>query len=157
MNLTPLFEAQAQLDARITDEPKLQERCLALLVEIGEAANDEQRSWKFWKKHNDPKGSLLEELVDCLHFILSIGNHIGVPRHYHFEEPAERNRNIQDAWLSMFRNAAHLAYFTKRAPWHDTFTAYVHLVYSLGFKWYDVEEAYYAKNRENFARQERGY
>lgn len=107
MNLTKLFETQKILRDRINyNEPdRFNKLILALLVELGECAN-EQRSWKFWSKDQQPrtyeptgvcfkcdegeeenctcnngiafKNPLLEEYVDKLHFILEVGIEIGV-------------------------------------------------------------------------------
>ena len=50
---------------------------LALLVEIGELAN-ETRSFKFWSvKPASEKKIILEEFVDGIHFILSLGIECG--------------------------------------------------------------------------------
>src|SRR5690606_16674705 len=102
MNLEKLFQMQKELDARILAEHPIQEgenrlakKILALLVELGELAN-EWRGFKFWSEDQVPrtrvlvnrttddigfkyigpehiKNPLLEEYVDCLHFLLSIG------------------------------------------------------------------------------------
>jgi dimeric dUTPase (all-alpha-NTP-PPase superfamily) len=91
MNLTKLFETQKVLRDRIGyNEPdRFEKLILALLVEIGECAN-EYRAWKFWSQDQEPrtrildkensridktvyKNPLLEEYVDGLHFLLEIG------------------------------------------------------------------------------------
>src|SRR5690554_4282011 len=90
MNLSKLFELQRQLDARIEKEhprqdgeDRLAKKILALMVELGELAN-EWRGFKFWSEDQEPRtelwddrlrfhNPLLEEYVDCLHFLLSIG------------------------------------------------------------------------------------
>lgn len=114
MNLTKLFEAQRLLDERIEQEHprtekenRLKDKCLALLVELGECAN-EQRTWKFWSQNRNPVtksirptfgtnvdgtqhqsfvecNPLLEEYIDVLHFALSIGNEIDFPKNIHKE------------------------------------------------------------------------
>lgn len=80
MNLAKLYEAQAKLDADIIEKKGLQgkkllpNKILALNVELGELAQEVQGEWKYWKEHttrDDVK--VLDELVDCLHFALSIG------------------------------------------------------------------------------------
>src|SRR5690625_410126 len=59
MNLNELFNIQAKLDERIEKEHGLEgqdlldKKILALQVELGELAN-EQRSWKFWSKDQEP-------------------------------------------------------------------------------------------------------
>ena len=79
MILKELFELQRKLDQRIIVNHNLQEdfllkkKILALQVEIGELAN-ETRCFKYWsKKGPSEKSIILEEYVDCIHFILSIG------------------------------------------------------------------------------------
>lgn len=60
MELTKLFEVQRKLDAEIAqkhprkpDEDRLEKRVLALLVELGECAN-EWRGFKFWSNRQTP-------------------------------------------------------------------------------------------------------
>jgi dimeric dUTPase (all-alpha-NTP-PPase superfamily) len=56
MNLEKLFETQKVLRDRINyqGEDRFNKLVLALLVELGECAN-EQRSWKFWSKDQEPR------------------------------------------------------------------------------------------------------
>src|SRR5690606_4443541 len=105
LNLSPLFDMQRKLDEHILDEhPELKGqdnldwKIIALQVELGECAN-EWRGFKKWSNDQKPRTNepyhtyevfkgeqvpsveyrnpLLEEYVDCLHFILSIGLEIG--------------------------------------------------------------------------------
>src|SRR5690606_41690289 len=79
-SLNRLMELQKELDKQIIEGRGLQGRgllpmrVLALQVEIAELAQEVSDAWKFWKspKPRDQK-KVLEELVDCLHFLLSIG------------------------------------------------------------------------------------
>ncbi|MCE4052005.1 dUTP diphosphatase [Bacillus sp. Au-Bac7] len=99
MNLTKLFETQQLLRDKIGYEgqDRLEKLILALLVEVGECAN-EWRGFKFWSKNQEPRTSmntcehcnrlgrkgcigcygklyknpLLEEYVDGLHFVLEL-------------------------------------------------------------------------------------
>jgi dimeric dUTPase (all-alpha-NTP-PPase superfamily) len=111
MNLAKLYEAQKKLDEHIEKEhprqdgeDRLAKKVLALLVEIGELAN-EARFFKFWSHDQNPrmkqpiycrkcdgdgcykcndkgivgyKNPLLEEFVDGLHFFLSIGLELNI-------------------------------------------------------------------------------
>src|SRR5690625_1795201 len=122
MDLQKLFKAQRELDNRIVKEKELEgqdlldKKILALLVELGELAN-EWRGFKFWSDNQKPNTSsykcsecgfvreenidcpladehyeftmdhfnpLLEEYVDCLHFIMSIGNDLNINEHQSF-------------------------------------------------------------------------
>ena len=91
MHLQKLYAMQNELDKFIVDKnfngigdempvvdsnskDFLNERILALFVEVGEFANA-TRSFKYWsKKPPESKERLLDEYVDMLHFYLSIGN-----------------------------------------------------------------------------------
>ncbi|MEG2909687.1 MAG: dUTP diphosphatase, partial [Erysipelotrichaceae bacterium] len=74
-----LYEMQDKLDQRIFDEhgitriETMNRRMLALLIEIGELAN-ETRCFKFWSnKGASSKDVILEEYADGIHFLLSLG------------------------------------------------------------------------------------
>src|SRR5690606_38322929 len=60
MNLSKLFKIQKQLDERIVREKGLEgqdlldKKILALMVELGELAN-EWRGFKFWSKDQEPR------------------------------------------------------------------------------------------------------
>jgi len=69
MDLSKLFKAQKELDDHINKakglegQDLLDKKILALLVELGELANEE-RSWKFWSENREPsKGRLVG--IEC--------------------------------------------------------------------------------------------
>ena len=78
MNLQQLFTMQKELDDFIEQTQNIQqdvfqEKGLALLVELAELAN-ETRCFKFWStKGPSAREVILEEYVDSIHFILSLG------------------------------------------------------------------------------------
>lgn len=83
MNTITLFKMQKALDSHIESQHGLQNedlferKVLALLVEIGELAN-ETRCFKFWSvKPSSERNVILEEFVDGVHFILSLGIECG--------------------------------------------------------------------------------
>src|SRR5699024_11734252 len=83
MNWNELYEMQRKLDMYIEENHSLvkegifPKKLLALLVELGELAN-ETRCFKFWStKPPSQKQVILEEYVDVLHFILSLGLEAG--------------------------------------------------------------------------------
>lgn len=173
MNLTKLFEMQRELDERIIKEKGLEgqdllpQKILALQVELGECAN-EWRGFKFWSKDQQPRYEkktiafadpggpfehvsypLLEEYIDCLHFILSIGN---IHKITQFDD------------LELIEESITF-YFTKllRVEWESKVSymvavpAFLKLGEMLGFTWDQIEEAYMSKNRINHDRQSTGY
>lgn len=203
MNLKNLFETQAALDEHIMQEhpelrwqDNLDWKLLALQVELGECAN-EWRGFKKWSKDQEPRTAfegicecphcdgfcsnnddqprnyVLEEYVDCLHFILTIGLEIGctpatcdetltVPNSditnqfiYLMEEPFKIKQNLR--FKDMHKNKSTLALNTAFSNYHRMLGIFKGLGEMLGFTWDQVEEAYYAKNKVNHARQENGY
>ena len=67
-------------------------KMLALLVEIGELAN-ETRCFKYWSnKPASEREVILEEYVDGLHFILSIGIDLGIDKNFLFYKCAQTNK-----------------------------------------------------------------
>src|SRR5690606_41193415 len=82
INWPKLFTLQRELDERIWREHHLtgdyfSERVLALQVEVAELAN-ETRCFKYWSlKPPSERSKILEEYVDGIHFILSLGLTLG--------------------------------------------------------------------------------
>ncbi|CAM3818902.1 dUTP diphosphatase [Alkalicoccus chagannorensis] len=166
MDLKTLFAKQYELDTYIEQEKGvkaadlLEEKLLALLVETGELAN-EVRSFKFWSdKERSSDEVILEEYVDGLHFLLSIGNLLE-------QEPAEEVPVIEEAAAakeavtSAFLEISGYISLVRMEPGTETyqtlFEAYVDLAGMLGYEWADVLDAYNKKNAENYDRQQRGY
>jgi dimeric dUTPase (all-alpha-NTP-PPase superfamily) len=174
MNLSKLFEIQRQLDERIMEQhPELKGqnnldwKILALKVELGECAN-EWRGFKKWSHdqyartfrviNNKEYNPLLEEYVDCLHFILSIGLELG----YDYEtEKIEKyySEEITHHFNETFWTVCELINTETITDW-DYFYMFGHFLglgEMLGFSWEQIEEAYVAKNAVNHERQESGY
>lgn len=193
MNLTKLFEAQRVLDERIEqghprehDESRTHLKALALLVEIGEAAN-EWRGFKFWSKNQNPvttsirptfgtneDGSphqsyricnpLLEELVDCLHFVLSIGNEEefaeDISKHWFNNIVIGKflqKEDTETAFRKFFAKASDMGYQDRFIDYLDLLWAFYHVANSLGFTSAQIETAYFEKNEINHQRQQEGY
>ncbi|WP_175428363.1 dUTP diphosphatase [Bacillus solimangrovi] len=160
--LEKLYSMQRELDKRIKGEHSLQgkllfdKKILALLVEIGELAN-ETRCFKFWStKPASSDDMILEEFVDGVHFILSLGIELGL------EEEIEINESFNDISLvDQFNNIyAHVDTFRNEKSdesYQQLMTSYFSLGSSLGFTFEQIESAYHAKNEVNHERQDRGY
>ena len=107
--LNYLQEEQKKLDIFIHQQNKLEMkdtfflRKIALLVEIGEAAN-ELKSFKYWKKDkNINLEKSQEELIDCLHFFLSLANCSRIDFNEYFSPETEKNLNKNKILLTIFR------------------------------------------------------
>ncbi|MFK2824619.1 dUTP diphosphatase [Bacillus sp. B190/17] len=162
MNLSKLFHMQKALDEYIEAEHDLQnvdlfdKKILALLVELGELAN-ETRCFKFWSlKKPSERTVILEEFVDGVHFILSLGLTLSLETEASVteEEPAD---SITEQFLRI-HEAAHLFKQDKSAETYDRLlNGYFALGRLLSFSAEEVEKAYVAKNEVNYERQKQGY
>lgn len=161
MDLQKLFGIQSELDKRINKEHGLEEKnlipykILALQVELGELAN-ETRCFKFWStKEASPKEVILEEYVDCLHFILSIGLDSGF-ENIEFRSLDDSN-DIIDQFRIVFSHTVKLQQEPVRESYEELFDHFILLGNMLGFADEEVYEAYLDKNKINHQRQDEGY
>ena len=78
--LQKLLDKQKELNDRIVKErcngnaPKIQDFSRALIHEAVELEDETQ--WKWWKKKDENKDAMKEELIDIFHFWLSIANEL---------------------------------------------------------------------------------
>jgi dimeric dUTPase (all-alpha-NTP-PPase superfamily) len=173
MNLSKLFEMQRQLDEHIEKEhprepgeDRLAKKILALMVELGELAN-EWRGFKFWSNdqyartfrviNNKEYNPLLEEYVDALHFILSIGLDITEPELIELRE-IDKAETITEQFIMVFDAVRELYEFEyEHWDYESLLIRFIDLGVMLGFTWSQVEEAYMRKNAVNHERQNNGY
>jgi dimeric dUTPase (all-alpha-NTP-PPase superfamily) len=161
MDLTAWFAIQQVLDDRILQEHCLQrteiflKKILALQVEIGELAN-ETRCFKYWsRKSPSPRESVLEEFVDALHFVLSLGLDLG---HEDLELPAvSAADDLTAGFLELTAASVQLAKTQGRDEYRELFAALLAVGYGLGFSNEEIGQAYLAKNEINHQRQQEGY
>ena len=161
MQLTHLFEQQKKLDHYIeqkhdlSDKDLFEEKVLALFVELGELAN-ETRCFKFWSlKDASPKATILEEYVDGIHFLLSLGIVADAT-------PEVVDIFKQEATTTSLFNQIYRAidYFKDRRDldtYKIVFGLYLKLADQLGFTESEIIEAYQSKNDVNFKRQDQDY
>lgn len=162
LNLQQLFTMQRQLDQHIEDKHELHKedliprKLLALLVEMGELAN-ETRCFKFWSVKPPAEDTvILEEFVDGVHFILSLGIEKG------YDDLTELpNAKASDSktaqFLQVFAQVAAFEQDQSKENYVDMFVSYMTLGDMFGFSAEHIEKAYISKNEVNFKRQEQGY
>lgn len=161
MDWDKLYAMQKQLDHYIeanhdlTDTDVFQDRYLALLVELGELAN-ETRCFKFWS--NKPRNEahiVLEEFVDNIHFLLSLG----LDKGYRFtgEVPQSNITSETEQFTRIFASCARFKQDPTKQHYAEVFQQYLHLGKLLGFSESDIQEAYFRKNKINYERQDQGY
>lgn len=163
MNLQNLFIMQEKLDKNIIETHNLHNKCLfsekllALQVELAELAN-ETRCFKFWSnKGPSSKDVILEEYVDCLHFILTIGLDKGF-RYSNFNISKEdTSLDITNQFLSIYIDINDLMICTSKDQYETLLEDFLCLGVSLGFTEKDIEEGYCKKNTINHKRQATGY
>ncbi|MDD3223187.1 MAG: dUTP diphosphatase [Clostridium sp.] len=106
MNLNKLFDLQRRLDSviikehHLKDESLFSEKALALQVKLAELAN-KTRCFKYWSNEKSSANELIvEEYIDCLHFILSIG----LDKNFNDIELSDVNteNNLTDQFLDLF-------------------------------------------------------
>jgi len=161
MNLQKLFQMQDALDKRILAEhnlagiPLLRKKILSLQVELGELAN-ETRCFKFWSTKNPSSDDvILEEYVDCLHFILSIGIE------KNFEDITLNTKyvtcELSEQFLNLYINISDFVTCSSLDNYFNIFQNFLSLGENLGFSKEGIENAYLYKNNINHERQDNGY
>ncbi len=161
MDIQKLFHMQTQLDNHIEQEKKLQNenlidrKLLALLVEMGELAN-ETRCFKFWSsKPPAPFEKISEEYVDGLHFILSLGIEFGFQDIY--IEEKQSNSDVISQFLRIYGLIQQLQLERSMDAYTNLFKEYIQLGWLIGITSEQIETAYIMKNEVNYQRQEQGY
>ena len=172
--------------ATMTAEERFDKTLVALSVEIAEVANTAEH-FKFWKDNKGKvdskrfltgtnktyydtvklekvifakahKLTLVEEASDCLHFILSLANQVGV-KIVNFEQ--EENTSKEDAFIKLLQGIAKISTSTT----NTVLTIDIRLIFNalltyfclLGITPEELEQAYYDKNKVNYERLENGY
>ena len=163
MNYQKLFAMQKGLDEHIETKHMLQEedlferKVLALLVELGELAN-ETRCFKFWSlRPSSPQQTVLEEYVDGVHFILSLGIECGFDGENDFSAILRCKETLTDQFLFVFELISKFRASKSLIDYKQLLQGYIHLGELLGFNSGDTENAYVDKNEVNYERQKQGY
>ncbi|WP_456273803.1 dUTP diphosphatase [Bacillus sp. AK031] len=162
MNINRLFEMQKALDTYIENEHGLEkkklarEKTLALLVEVGELAN-ETRCFKFWsKKPSSERKVILEEFVDGVHFILSLGIQLGI-KHFELRKASYKEEDLTKQFLVVYQSINDFMSKRSVTEYDQLVHQYFYLGKILGFSHEEVVEAYEQKNQVNYERQKQGY
>jgi len=162
MQFKDLYELQAELDQEIhklhnTNYQKtMKERTLAFIVELGEFAN-ETRCFKYWSlKGPSPRDVILEEYIDGLHFILSLGLAIHYDTNTIFE-PIVSDKSLTEDILKTYELASSFNNNVSFTSYNLLFNTFLGIGVKLGFNETDLKEAYYTKNNINHQRQHNNY
>lgn len=163
MDIEKIICMQKELDKHIEKKHGLEntdlynDKILALLVEIGELAN-ETRCFKFWSlKPSSPQEKVLEEFVDGIHFIVSLGIECGFGDIKNIERGNINNVSLTEQFLNVFAAVENFRLHRSKDTYINMFQSYLQLAGLLGFSDEDIKQAYMEKNEVNHQRQEQGY
>ncbi|MDT8859444.1 dUTP diphosphatase [Alkalihalobacillus sp. MEB130] len=163
MDIQVLFAIQKDLNDRIVDEHQLaerdlfQEQLLALIVEVSELAN-ETKSFKYWSRKPASKRSIiLEEYVDGLHFVLTLGLTLCMTSIEIKKEMNVSTEKTTSLFLTLIQRAYQVEESRTKESYQELVDAFFLLGHHLGFSHEEIEQAYLDKNKVNHERQDSGY
>jgi len=158
IDIGELYTLQAELDKdiavrhNITYESTFHSRLLALLVELSEFAN-ETRCFKYWSfKKASPKEVVLEEYVDGLHFILSLGIYLK-PTKTIYDISKKEEYNLTNAILETYEKSLNLKLDYSLKTYEVAMNSYLNLIAYLDVEPKEVVDAYLSKLKVNYDRQ----
>ncbi|WP_045523541.1 dUTP diphosphatase [Neobacillus niacini] len=163
MQLEKLFRMQQALDQHIEEKHALQNedlfnrKVLALLVELGELAN-ETRCFKFWSiRPSSEKSVVLEEFVDGIHFILSLGIECGFQNLDYTLEIEPSTVNTTEQFILIYEKVNVFKESKNDIDFKTLLESYLQLGTLLGITYEEMEKAYFTKNEVNYQRQQNNY
>lgn len=161
INLKDLYILQENLDKEIslnhgvTYESTMEHRLLALLVELGELAN-ETRCFKFWSnKKCSEKSIIMDEYADGLHFILSLG--IPLKNNVFDYEVILNKGSLADQFVNLYAYTIELKNNYNLENYSKLIQYYLNLAKSLNMDETDIKKSYLQKLNINHTRQKNNY
>ncbi|ATZ21472.1 dUTP diphosphatase [Mesoplasma tabanidae] len=158
-----LSEQQNFLDNKIIEKHNLtldhdmfRKKIIAFWVELGEYANEE-KSFKYWKQ-GAPGGRevQLEEYIDGLHFIISLGNQIK----YNFEVfnfiDSGYDNNI-DCYFELIQDLTNLVNKPNDETFAKMFNSFLQIAKIQNYSEEELIKTYKAKHEKNQQRQVENY
>lgn len=166
MDFTEMFPLQKKLDEyietkhQLSTEPLLERKLMAFQVEVAELIN-ETRCFKFWsEKGPSAREVILEEYVDGIHFLLSIGIELNFNDHSNYDYPEVSNSSngeLVSLFFDVIDTIQMLRKEKTRVNYEQLFHEYLKVGASLSFTDNEIIEAYMQKNEVNHTRQDQGY
>ena len=161
MRIDDIRTIQNELDSRIfslhntSRTETFEARILALLVELGEFAN-ETRSFKYWsvKKVKD-NSAMHEEFSDVMHFVISLGIDIG------YDESRLRliskDEGLTGQLLQMYALVHQFSQSRSLVDYHHMIDQMGSLGLAVGLDAASMRAVYLSKNEKNHHRQDTNY
>jgi dimeric dUTPase (all-alpha-NTP-PPase superfamily) len=164
MDLTLFYSKQEYLEQFVrknigmTEEefssvPMVDKRIFAFKVELAEFSNE--TGWfKYWKQsHQMDRSKTLEELADCIHFLLAIG----IYRKYRqFVKALDWESHMNDQMENLYHVIMESP-IGSSGQWKRAFERLIAIGVKLGYNIEEITLAYLLKNQENIERQMRNY
>ena len=161
VNLKELYSLQAGLDKEIaknhdiTYETTIERRLLALIVEIGEFAN-ETRCFKFLSnKRPSPKDVIMDEYADGMHFLLSLGIPLGAKKYEY--KLRKSHKDLTTQILETYKACIALKTHFDLKHYEKAFQVYLNLSQAVKMKPQDIIDSYKKKLDVNYIRQQTNY
>ena len=161
INLEKLYSLQKLLDLEIakkhniTYETTSDRRLLALLVELGEFAN-ETRCFKYWSnKGPSPLDVVLDEYVDGLHFFLSLGIPLNTNKYVY--DIHKVDVTLSEQIINVYNLISKFSISRDLDNYIVAFNAYLDIISILNVSSEDIINAYLKKLEVNHQRQENNY
>ena len=163
MKLDKLYDMQKKVDekigeklpeGRLQDWENLANRAYAFKVEVSELAN-EIGFFKEWKhSHKVDHGKALDELADCIAFLLSVGITQGYDRVV--KDASSEEYLVDSSWLDLFKTLDNVS-LDSSSQYKMAFMLLLTIGRKLGAGEFEISESYKEKALKNIARQEEGY
>lgn len=136
------------LKANTTRSLTFKKRKLALWVELGEVVNEWAELFKFWSIKKLDKEKALDEYIDCIKFILSLGADLNIPpEHGHiikYKDPIDQ----------IFHLSGAVSNISGLESYYDAFALLRGLGAHFGFKELEIEQAFKKKTKINYERKD---
>jgi dimeric dUTPase (all-alpha-NTP-PPase superfamily) len=164
MNLELFYSKQEELEQFVRKNLGISEeefssvqmvdkRIFAFKVELAEFSNE--TAWfKYWKQSHVMNGDkTLEELADCIHFLLAIG----IYRKYRpFVQKLEWKNWMTHSSATLYQDIME-SRIGSSGQWKTAFEQLIAIGIKLGYTLEDIELAYLLKQQKNIERQRRNY
>lgn len=158
-----LSDQQHFLDSKIVEKHKLvlnkdmlKKKIIAFWVELGEYANEE-KSFKYWKQGDaGTRGIQLEEYIDGLHFIISIGNQVK----FNFDDFAfisSKMTNNIDCYFAIIEKTTKFVENQNDETFLDLLNAFLQIAVVQNMSEDELIVTYQAKHKKNQERQVDNY
>lgn len=138
----------------VTPDEIATKRVCALLVELGEFAN-EIAPFKYWKKNKTiTRDKVVEEYVDGIHFLTSLGIYTNASQEL---EPLVISQDQTEQLNAIFLEVSKLSLTLNKENVEKAYSLYLGMAIILKLPEEEILSYYKNKNRVNFERMENNY